>query len=257
MEQKLIKTVVRVGNSAGVILPKDWVGGAAKVELIRRPLNIRADVLRLLDGYLSSILGIYLVGSYARDEQVADSDVDVVVISGKLRKRIVSGKYHIEIYPIDVVEKTIENNPLMIYPRIAESKVILNESLIEGLSRRFDKNSFRRFVDETRSVLKIDREIIDLDKEIGELLSSPQVVYSLMLRLRGLFLMNCLILNKKYRKKEFFARFNSKIGKKEFGELYEIYEGIKNRVKVKVDMDISVVEKLFSLVEDEVRSYGK
>ena len=31
---KLIKQIVKVGNSAGVILPKEWYGGKARVEFI-------------------------------------------------------------------------------------------------------------------------------------------------------------------------------------------------------------------------------
>ncbi|MBU2576371.1 MAG: DUF2080 family transposase-associated protein [Nanoarchaeota archaeon] len=257
MKQELIKTIVRVGNSAGVILPKDWVGGVARVELIRKPLNISGDVLGLLSDYLPSILGVYLVGSYARNEQTEDSDVDVIAISEGLRKSIVSDKYHIEIYSLQSIEKTIEKNPLMIYPRIAESKAIFNKSLIGEFSKKFDKKSFRRFIDETKSILKIDRKIIDLDGEIGGILSSPEVVYSLMLRLRGLFLVDCLISNKVYRKKDFFAKFNKEIGGEEFGELYKIYEKIKNRKKVDTKIRILVVEKLFSSVEESIKNYGK
>ena len=75
-----VKKIVKVGNSAGVVLPREWYGGEARVELIKRPMNIQEDVLKILRPHLPNILGIYIVGSYARGEQTSESDVDILVI---------------------------------------------------------------------------------------------------------------------------------------------------------------------------------
>ena len=255
MKKTIIKQIVKLGNSSGVVLPKEWEGGTAKVELVKKPLNIREDILKLLRDYLPSIMGIYLVGSHSRGEQTKDSDVDIIAISDNLRKDITSGEYNISIYPLKDVKKTIKQNPLMIYPRILESKAILNGLLLKDFSRKFNKESFRGFIADTKSILRINKEIIKLDKDIGEFLSSPQVVYSLILRLRGLFLVGVLLSNKKYHKKDFFLKFNKEIGKEDFKKLYAIYEKIKNREKVDLKIKISIVEQLFSLIKQEIRKY--
>ena len=79
MEQELVKQVVRVGNSAGVILPREWLNAKAKVKLVGEPLNIKKNVLEILAPYLGDVIGIYIVGSYAREEETERSDVDVLV----------------------------------------------------------------------------------------------------------------------------------------------------------------------------------
>ena len=66
---ELVRPIVRVGNSAGVILPREWLNGKAKIELIARPLDIKKEVFEILEDYFQDIIGIYLVGSYARNEQ--------------------------------------------------------------------------------------------------------------------------------------------------------------------------------------------
>ena len=40
-KQELIKPIVRMGNSACVLLPKAWVDGKARVELIEKPIDIK------------------------------------------------------------------------------------------------------------------------------------------------------------------------------------------------------------------------
>ena len=93
METKLLKPIVRMGNSACVMLPKAWINGKARVELIQEPLNITKDVFEILKPYLKDVLGIYLVGSYARGEETQESDIDILVITENINKKINKGKY--------------------------------------------------------------------------------------------------------------------------------------------------------------------
>ena len=85
--EKLIKPIVKVGNSAGVILPKEWLNGQASVKLVSRPISIKKDVLEILSPYLDEVIGAYLVGRYARDEETEKSDVDVLVVTNKTSKK--------------------------------------------------------------------------------------------------------------------------------------------------------------------------
>ena len=44
MKTELIKSIVKVGNSAGVVLPREWYGGEAIVKLVKIILE-KMDVL--------------------------------------------------------------------------------------------------------------------------------------------------------------------------------------------------------------------
>ena len=46
MDTVLIKKTIRVGNGAGVLLPKEWLNTEVKVVL--QPLNIEKDILDIL-----------------------------------------------------------------------------------------------------------------------------------------------------------------------------------------------------------------
>lgn len=256
---QIIKKIVRVGNSAGVILPKEWYGGEAKIEIVKKPLSIKQDILKILEPYLASISGIYLVGSYARGEQTKDSDVDVIVISEDIRKEISYGKYNISIYPVENIMKTLKENPIMIYPRLVEGDAIFNRPLLEQLRCiKISKNQFINFINETKNIIKINKEFIELDKLDGEVLESESVVYSMILRLRAMFLIKTILSEKIYSKRLFKEWLISEIGNKEGVEkIYSIYENIRDSKKVKIKIEIFLAEKFLNLLEKEVRRYAK
>lgn len=256
---KLTKQIIKVGNSAGVILPREWCGGKARVELIEKPLNIKKDILEILDPYLENILGVYIVGSYARGEQTADSDVDVLVISDNINKRIERGKYEISIYPVNKIKKTLKKNPIMIYPRLIEGKTILNDLLLKELQAvKISKNQFKEFIGDCKSFIKMDKEFLELDKLEGDLVDSNSVIYSLILRLRAMFLIKGILNNKVYSKKEFKKwLINYLQNKEDFQNAYLIYEGIRDDKKIKVKIKISLAQKLLDLLKKEVKKYGK
>ena len=75
MEKGIVKTVGKWGNSAGILLPREWLGNQVKIILIDRTSEIKKEVLSMLDDCLEDMIGIYLVGSYARGEQQEDSNI--------------------------------------------------------------------------------------------------------------------------------------------------------------------------------------
>ena len=150
-----IRNAIRWGNSAGVLLPRDWAGQQVKVILIDRTLEIKKEVFDILQPYLEDIRGIYLVGSYARNEQEEDSDIDIIAISKNIKKEVISGKYSISITPLESLKRTIEKNPILVLPSLNEAKVIINSSLLEELkSIKTAKISFKNFIEETKLGLK-------------------------------------------------------------------------------------------------------
>lgn len=256
---KLERPIVRVGNSAGVVLPREWLNGRARVELIERPLDVRKDIFRILEPYLEDVIGIYLVGSYARGEQTEESDVDVLVISGSTAKTIRSGKYEIVVSPLASVLSVLKERPELAYFKIMEAEVIMNKGLLEELKGvKLSKKDFGVFFKESRRMLKLSRNNLALDKKEGEFLKSGGVVYSLVLRLRGIFMIECLLKGRKYSNRDFGKWIVERvgIGKREYGEIMGVYRAVRDEKKIKMRVEFSVVEKLFRLLEEELRKYG-
>ena len=253
METELVKPVVRVGNSAGIVLPKEWLGGEVKVELVRKPLNIKKDVLEILDKYLDKVLGVYLVGSYARGEEDSKSDVDVLVVTSDIDKRIVKGKYEIVLISLEKIKNGIKN-VLPIVPMLREARVLINGRLLDELrDYKIDKKSLKWHIDTTESMLSIIEKDLEIEEELGEKMIKGGLAYPLVLRLRQVYIVNCLLKNKKY-----FGRDFIKFLKKEnIHELYEIYRDEKAG-KSKKKFDIQVARRACELLrknfEKQVRS---
>src|SRR3989344_5864914 len=92
-----LKEVRKWGNSAGILLPKELIGKQVKITIIDRTLEIKKEVLNIIEPFLQDIIGVYLTGSYARGEETEESDIDILVISENTKKSFISGKYEIEI----------------------------------------------------------------------------------------------------------------------------------------------------------------
>lgn len=253
IETGVVKNIRRWGNSAGVLLPREWIGKEARVILVDRSLEIRKEVFDILSGYLEDILGIYLTGSYARNEQTEESDIDIIAISSRIKKEIISGRYHISIATLESIKKTLKTNPELILPRINEARIILNSSLLDELkSKKIGRNSFKEFIEDSRRIIKIDRGFIELDKEQGfKDLDSVNVIYSTILRLRGVFLINKLLKKGKYKKRDFLRWIENEVGE-EAGKVYDIYQKIRDGKKVKAGIKIEIAEKLLKKLEKEV-----
>ena len=246
-KMEISRNVSKWGNSAGVLLPKEWLGKEVNIILIDRTSEIKKEVFDILDSYLEDIIGIYLVGSYARNEPEKDSDIDIIAISQKTKKEIISGKYSISISPIKSMKKTLEKSPLMIYPRLIEAKAILNKSLLEELiSEKPGRKDFEGFISDTKDIIRINKGILGSENKYAQ----KEVIYSLVLRLRGIFLINCILKNKKYTNED----FKKMLEKADISsEVYNAYWAVKSGKKTKVKVSISEAEKLLELLKIKIK----
>lgn len=249
---EMVKNVSRWGNGAGVLLPREWVGQQVKVMLIDRTSNIRKEVLDILSPYLEDIIGVYLTGSYARGEQEPDSDIDIVAISRDTKKDIRSGKYHISIITLEGAKRTLDKNPILILPRLFEARPILNESLLDELKQaKITLSSFKGFFEESESIIRICDEFLRLDKEQGRTrLDSEQILYPLMLRLRGLFLIRSLLRKQKYSKEKFIKSLT--LERTEAKRAYSNYKNIRDGKKSLAPLKIETAERLLSRLKNEL-----
>lgn len=251
---ELIKPIIRVGNSAGVVLPKEWLRGKARVELIERPIDIRKEVFEIVRDYLGSIKGIYLVGSYARGEESDKSDVDILILTSNINKRIKEGKYDIILIDEEYLKRELKKNALPLLPMIKEAKAFLNGALIEKYkSFGLTKRNLEFHFETTKSAMAVCKEMIELVKQIKNKVSD-NIIYSLVLRLREAYIVDCLIKNKIAYAKGLFNLIN-KIGRDL--EAYYAYMRSKRDEKSRESVDVRTVERIYFYILDKIKEQEK
>lgn len=255
MKNSLIKPVIRVGNSAGVLVPKEWINGSARVELIEKPLNIKKDILDILSPCLEDIEGIYLTGSYARGEQTGKSDVDVLVITSKISKRIKKGKYDILLIKKDDVDNEIKNSALPLIPMLKEARPMMGKNLLEEYRKAgFTKKNLEWYMAITASAIKINTAMINLSKEQENKHCSDAVSYSLILNLRSIYIVDCMKKGIKWTSNGLLSMI-----KKISGSLkaYEGYLAVKNNESVFGLLPIDEAEKLLHYITKRMTEHKK
>lgn len=242
---ELIKQITKAGNSSNVLLPKEWLGGTARVELIEKPIDIVEDTLRILKPYLKDILGIYIVGSYARKEETRESDIDILVITKESNQRISKGKYEIILISRDNLDKAMKDNIMPLLPMIKEAKTILNEGLInEYKNINPNKGNLRWIIEITKSSKKLNEQAIKISRELKENISDG-IIYSIVIGLRSVYTINCLKNNKIPTKKGLIGLLRKIAGTE---EPYKAYLRAKNNQPDKKSVSPEIAEKLNSAI---------
>ncbi|MEK6760939.1 MAG: nucleotidyltransferase domain-containing protein [Nanoarchaeota archaeon] len=246
---EIIKPIIKVGNSAGVLLPKEWLNGKAKVELISRPIDIKNEILGILGSYLANIKGIYLVGSHARGEETDESDIDVLAVTDGIDKKISSGKYSIILISEENLKKTLERNVLPLLPMIREAKPIINKKLLEQYKKiEPNKKNVKIILEITESSRKVCKEAIKMSKELNESMSD-EIMYSLILGLRTVYILDCLKKNKIPTTKG-IRELSREITQTD--ESYNAYLRSKNGKKTKSVIIPEIAEKLNKYILDKI-----
>jgi predicted nucleotidyltransferase len=242
---EIIKDTIRVGNSAGVLVPKKWLN--SKVRIILEPLDIEKDILDILigQGILRETKGVYIVGSYARNEQTIDSDIDVLVVTSNVDKKIRKNRYEIMCISIKELENQVTKNILPILAMLKEAKVILNSELIEKYKKtRLNWKNLRFHIETTKSAMNVVKEDLKISVEMGEQVSDASA-YSLILRLRTLYIIECIRKSRMWSKKEFLN-----LVKKITGSLtaYNRYVIMKSKNDLDSKLPIKEAEKLMKYI---------
>ena len=251
---ELIKNTIRVGNSAGVLLPKEFLN--TQVKIVLQPLNIEKDILEILleEKILKDILGVYLIGSYARKEQTIESDIDVLVITKNINKRIEKGKYDLLLVSKEIVDEKMKKNIFPLLPMMIEAKPIINKELLNKyINTLLTKKNLKWNIDTTKSAMNVVKEYIKLAEEIQEKVSDA-ASYSLILRLRTIYIINCLKKGKIWTKREFLGLI-----KKISGSLiaYERYLDSKNNNTKAYNLPIREAKKLIDYNNKKIREIEK
>ena len=249
-EEILIRTPQVFGNGAHISVPKYWLG--SEITLIKpKQRSVKEKIISLIEPYFDSILGVYLYGSHARGEQREDSDIDLLIISDKNLKLKADG---FEIYCLQekMLERAVSLEPVLIYSMLAEAKPIINSALLETIRKKYKpkKADFSKFLKECTTFYKINKEAIANEKD--KTYSGEAIVYSLMLRLRGLFIINSLLSGETYTNKIFLSWLSTKLPDMNSKSIYESYLLAKQDKPLKENCKVSDLLQLLGLFNSEL-----
>jgi len=248
-----IKKTIKAGNSSAVILPRAWLNKEVRVEIAKKtPEVILSDVINILTKYIDIkyIIGIYLVGSYSREEENKDSDIDILVITDNIDKEMIKeGIYNILLVSTELLNQKLERDLFPIGQMIKEAKPLLNSAYLNSISITITKDNVKWYIDTTESKLKIIEKIINSAKAKDKKYLSDLVAYTLVLRIRTLFIIERLIKNENYMKKD-FIKLIKVISKGK--NAYEMYLSIKNNMEDKTGTAIEEAEALHRYLKNQL-----
>ncbi len=247
MKHEIIKQAFKLGNSAGVLLPVEWNGKKVSIKLIDK--SISQEIFEILEekNILKNTIGIFLAGSYARGEETEKSDIDILIITDTLDMQIKTGKYEIILVSKSKFEKSIIRN-LYLSSLVNEAKAILNEDFLKQYKIQARKILIKKHLDEIKSITKINEKSIEADEEMGQNVSD-ETLYSIILRLRELYLITCL----KYGKKPSTKEFIDAIKKLASEESYNAYLRTKNDLKTKRIIPVKEAKALIDAIKMHVK----
>ena len=209
--ETITKQTREVGTSAGVLLPRSWLNKQVVVTLFEPSKEkILQDIISCLfeRDLNEEVKGVYLYGSYARGDFDFNSDIDILIITQDTNKLINYNNYEILLVSESSFSKNLLNN-LNYLSLLKEMKVILNKELIEKYKIKKHNFNIKKNLSEIAGVFKINQDSINMC--IDNNLNLPDgVVYSVVLRLRELYLMKCLLSKKSYSKKDFLESIGDK-----------------------------------------------
>lgn len=249
-KEQIMRTAKMFGNGAHIFVPKEWIG--EQIIIIKpKKKSLKERVLEVLGPYLDSVIGAYLYGSYARDEQTGDSDIDLFVITNK-KVKIKSEGFELVCLEEKDIKTALKIEPILIYSILSESKPIINSKILDELRSKFLPKllDFQNYFKETEGMLKVSDDFLKSEK--GEYLVSKAVVYSLVLRLRGLFIIKSILEGKKYSHKLFKSWIKSNLSKIDFDSIYEAYRCSKYEKKIRQKIKVSDIKLLIEFLKNEI-----
>jgi|SRR3989344_1550958 len=234
------KIVQKFGNGGHIVLSKEYVGKKVKFLLDTKSFNdIKSEILDILEPYLENILGVYLHGSYAINEQSPESDINILVVVGEYEKIDDVDDYSIDTISLKGLEKKLKEDAIFIIPKLSEAKTIINPELLKGYKDcRFTKGNTKYYLEQTKIIINLNKTWIKMGYGLG--------VSSLISVIRGLYMIKW----ENYSKSSFLG-FLEDHGL-DTGKLYELYYKEQRRIKVKDSSTVSKedLRKLVKLAEE-------
>lgn len=246
-----IKKTVKAGNSSAVLLPRSWLSKEVRVELIEKtPDKILIEVLELTKKHLAlkDIVGIYLVGSYARQEETDRSDIDILIITNNIDKPLIKeGIYSILLVSEALLKQKLGNDLFPIGQMIIEAKSLINDSYLKSLKVAVTKKNVKWYITTTEEKLKLIKEILENAKNKID----NRIVYTLILRIRTLYIIEKLIKKQAYSSKEFISLINKIAGSQ---NAYNSYLAVKEGMQEEKITAKEESKELYLYLENQLKN---
>ena len=254
IQEQLVKPVVSFGTGGIVYAPKKWVGRNVILSLPKE-LSIDEKIFNSLKPNLAHVLGIFLTGSFARGEQSEKSDIDALVVADKKFIPLKQQNLDITVIELNALKNSLKKTPIMFYPMLLEAKPIFNELLLHELRKtRINFSNFKWFFDSSEQSVKTIREFVDDEKSNGhKFFESRAAVYSLILRLKGLYLIKCIIAKKSFLFSE-FRKFLLKSGISDgsFDNFLDVYKSERDEKKSKIKIRLAEAVTLLIFLANQI-----
>ena len=88
---------------------------------------------------------------------------------------------------------------------------------------KFTRENTKEFLEACERIIKINKQSLELNLGIGAM------IYSLILRVRGLLILDLFLRNNSYSKANLFNYLEKEISKEKVIELYSIYTKVRNK----------------------------
>ena len=253
VEDFVEKKVVGFGNGSIVYTPKKWIGKTVTVILERKTADVREEILKILKEKLPEIEGIFLFGSYARNEQTESSDIDVLVISDTLKLKRQGNIDFLCTTKNRFVGDLKKDGTLFLWQIVQEAKPIFNERLLEELKGVKTRPNFSGFFDSTLSAFKKIKGFLREDKQNNEkYCTSTASIYSLVLRMKTLFLIQLYLRKQAFSNKKFSAFIEThSFSAEKTKKFLDVYRTERDNKKSSERVLLEDAEKLFEAAKEE------
>jgi predicted nucleotidyltransferase len=261
---KLIKKAIEIGNGAAVYVPKEYSGRQVVIILPEGIAEIKRKIIERLEDYMENVVGVYVFGSYAREESHSLSDIDVLIITKDESKELkhLFADMDVRVATLESIRKSIENMPALILPIINEAKTVINPVLLEELrNSRINYQNFRWNFGDIRRIIKIIEDFVELDEKDIDISN----IYSLFMRARICYMIDGLLKGKQFSNRGLQEEMAKRgLDKKIYDEYYDVYRKVRDDEEVEGKIDkgeiiqfINLIKRYASELESEAKKKAR
>ncbi|MBS3140683.1 hypothetical protein J4405_00895, partial [Candidatus Woesearchaeota archaeon] len=162
-----------------------------------------------------------------------------MIISNNIDKEMIhEGIYNVLIISEELLNQKLKQDLFPIGQMIKEAKPLINSSYLNSIDIIVTKKNVKWYIDTTNKKLKLLKNLI---KKSDEKVNN-RIIYTLILRIRTLHIIQKLINNENYSKKDFI----SLIEKISSRNSYESYLEVKNELKETNKITKKEAEELYN-----------
>ena len=245
----ITKKAMAVGNGAAVYIPREYLGCQVSVILPETVETLSRKIIETLAGHMQNIAGVYLFGSYARGENTLSSDIDVLIITQDEDKSLKSlfPNTDVRVLTLKKIKILIDKFPVITLPILKEAKTLINPILLEELKNsRINYKNFKWSFEDIKRTIKIIEAFIELDEED----ISISHIYSLIMRARVCFMIDCLLNNNLFSNKGLKEKMVKQgLSAETYESYYKIYQKVRNNQEANGKINKNEIVRFIEIIK--------